>query len=228
VWAWTDSPVTVLLVRGDSSSGKTWTKHVVEEQASALGQGCIYLCDGLVGTVGDTLDLIFGVFGGSPPPKLTTDAAWFRKACIDMLVLAANSKRKYWLVADDLGVTSEGPRLDPLIRQFFDQAALNMLNPAFAEWFRLVLIDYPDGPVPTKWKGFWVEDRPAESDLQSAAVAQFLLRWAARKKGKVLTHDEAVKLASDIITKADTPQPSETRPRLERIHDELTAVLPGI
>jgi hypothetical protein len=219
--------ISVLLVRGGSSSGKSWTRHVVKEQADALGHECIYLCQGMIATVEDALNTIFASLGAPSPPQLTTEAAWFQKACSDMLLLASQKQKRYWIVADDLGATAEGPLLDDLVRQLFDKMALNMLNPAFARWFKLVLIDYPDGTVPTKWRGFWVEDRPTEVEVQAAAVAEFLRRWIKRK-GKVLPEEDVLKLANDVITSVDAPANDERRPRLERIHDELSAVLAGI
>jgi hypothetical protein len=219
-----DAAITVLLVRGAPCSGKSWTRHVVAEQAKTLGQGCTYLCADLVGTAEEALDLIFAELGGKVPDKHTTEDAWFRKACSDMIALASKRKVGSWIVADDLGIGRDGPLLDPKIRQLFNQIALSMLNPAFAQWFRLVLIDYPEGPVPTKWKGFWEEDRPAAADAQADSVAEYLRRWATQKK-KALAVDEANRLAGDILAKADTPDPTDTRPRLERVHDGLKAVL---
>lgn len=222
--AQSNSGVSVMLVRGEATSGKTWSKHLVEELAQALGEECIYLCDGLVGTVDDVMDLIFAPLRGKVPVRLTTPDAWFRKVCAAMIGLAGKRRQRYWIVCDDLGVGTDGPRLDPLIRQFFDQVALSMLNPAFSKWFRLLLIDYPDGPLPTKWKGFWLEERTAQADLHAGELSKFLAQWANRKK-KLLAEDEAKKFAADILTKADAPASAETRPRLERIHDELLAVL---
>jgi hypothetical protein len=219
--------VSVLLVRGAPSSGKSWTRHLVKEQAEALGHECIYLCQGIIATVEDTLNMIFASLGAPSPPRLTTEAAWFQKACADMLLLASQKQKRYWVVADDLGATDEGPLLDDLIRQLFDKMALNMLNPVFANRFKLVLIDYPDR-VPTKWEDdFWVEDRPTEEQVKAVAVAEFLRRWVERK-GKVLPEVEVLKLAEDVIAIVEAPVHGETRPWLKRIHDELSAVLARI
>ena len=218
----------VLLVRGGAKSGKTWTLHVVKEQADSLGEECIYLCAGLIATAEDALEMVFAPLDGSVPPKLTTDAAWYQKASTEMMRLAGKKQQRFWIVVDDLGATTEGPLLDDQIRELIDKIALNMINPAFARWFRLVLIDYPDKPVPTKWKGFWLEDRPSETHIQADKVAHFMRRWADRKKQKVLSEDEALKLAQTLLGRVDAPTSGDSRPRLERIHDELEIVLDGL
>ncbi len=212
--------ISVLLVRGDAKSGKTWTKHVVEDLAEAVGDKSVYLASGMVATAEEALGKVFAVLNGKVPKKLTTPAAWFRQACTEMTRLAARrDKERYWIIADDLN------SLDPQIREFFDQAALEMQSRAFKKWFRLVLIDYPrEQTTPTKWKEFWIEDQPKELDIDDKTISNFLMSWAASKK-KQLPESKADSFAVSVLNKIAAPAPSDQRPRLERIHDEIKELL---
>jgi hypothetical protein len=229
----TGNPVVrMLLVRGGDDSGKSWTRYMVMDLARAVGDDCLYLYEGLVSTVEDVLANLFTTVAGDPkrvPDRLETEEAWFRRACVELQGAAIHQKKGLWIVVDDLGSGPEGPRLDPLIRRFFDQFALQMGNPAFAKWFRLVLIDYPDGPLPTKWaQGFWVEDRPNEADMHEEAVSEFLLQWARRKQ-KQLAPEKAKELAQDVFAKVAAPPPAEVeKPRLQRIHDAVVVALQNL
>ncbi len=160
------------------------------------------------------------------PPRLETEEAWFKKVCLKLQDVARKKQMVTWVVVDDLGEYLEGPRLDPMIRRFFDQFALSTANPAFSRWFRLVLLDYPDGTVPTKWRSVWLEDRPDENEVDADVVKEYLLQWAARAI-KQLGEETAIKLAADISTKVAAPLPAghPPQPRLKRIHDELEGVL---
>lgn len=216
----------VLLVRGDPSSGKSWTQYLVEDMATALGAKCIYLFDGIVSTLDEVLEQLFTGVGDATavPARLESEDAWFKRACVKLQAVAQKNGQVCWIVADDLGLLPTGPRLDPQIRQFFEQFALSMANPAFARWFRLVLIDYPDGPVPTKWKSFWVEDRTQPAEVDEKSIADFVLNWAARKKKK-LGADDAQKLAVDILANVSQPTLPDGPSRLARIHQALEAAL---
>jgi hypothetical protein len=222
------SPYHVLLVRGPSGSGKTWTHLLVEHTARGLGADCQYLYPGLVSSVEDVVDNLFTGLGESEavPPRLETEEAWFKKVCLKLQDVARKKQMVTWVVVDDLGEYLEGPRLDPMIRRFFDQFALSTANPAFSRWFRLVLLDYPDGTVPTKWRSVWLEDRPDENEVDADVLKEYLLQWAARAI-KQLGEETAIKLAADISTKVAAPLPAghPPQPRLRRIHDELEGVL---
>lgn len=225
------SPYRVLLVRGPSGAGKSWTEVLVADVARNLGAECLYLYQGLVFTVDEVVDNLFTTLGAAHlvPPRLETEDAWFRKVCLKLQEVARQAQKVTWVVADDLGDYSEGPRVDPMIRRFFDQFALSMANPAFARWFRLVLLDYPDGTVPTKWRSFWAEDRPTEQDVDVAPLKEYLLAWAAQTR-KQLAAEKADELAADIVAKVATPPPAGQAPmgRLRRIHDELRGVLDSL
>lgn len=224
--------VHMLLVRGGADSGKSWTRHMVMDVASVVGEECIYLFEGLVSSVEDVIDELFTALGDSQavPPQLETEEAWFKKVCLKLQETAKKQGKRLWIIADDLGVGAQGPRIDPRVKRFFDQFALRMANPVFAKWFRLVLLDYPDGTVPTNWtQGFWTEDRADEAEVHEEAVSQFFERWAESRK-KQLAPEKAKDLARDVLAKvAAPPQPQDERkPRLERIHDAVVSALQGL
>jgi hypothetical protein len=222
----------VLLVRGPSGCGKSWSELLVADMATSLGARCVYVFEGLVSTVQEVIAQLFTALNepNAVTSQLTTEDAWFRQVCLDLQALAQKKDIVCWVVADDLGNDANGPRLDPQIRKFFDQFALTMANPAFAKWFRLVLLDYPEGDVPTKWKAnVWLEDRPAETDVDENPIVDFLRAKADQMK-KQMGADTAKKVAADILSKVDAPQPApppgtSIKPRLRRIHDELVGVL---
>jgi hypothetical protein len=216
----------VLLVRGPSGSGKSWTQRLVTMVAADGGASSIYLFEGIVSTVDEVVEQLFALLGNSDavPPRLGTEDAWFRKVCLKLQELAQARKEVLWVIADDLGDYPEGPRLDNAIRRFFEQFGLTMANPAFARWFRLVLLDYPDGAVPTKWKNFWCEDRPDENDVDHAVIKDFLMKWATIRQ-KNLGAEKAAELAAEILTKAGSPTAPAGMRRLDLIHSELNGVL---
>lgn len=225
----TGDRIGVLLVRGASGAGKSWTRTLVQDVAKSVGARCISVFEGSVATVEETIEALFTGLGQNDlvPEQLESEDAWFRRACSKLHAAAQKSGKVTWIVADDLGEYDTGPRLDRMIRRFFDQFALNMGNAAFREWFRLVLLDYPEVPLPTKWqKDVWVEDRPSETDVKEDAVAEFILLWARRRDRKI-DYANALKLAGDVLTVADNPATPAlaARRRLERIHDSLAATL---
>jgi hypothetical protein len=218
----------VLLVRGDPSAGKSWTKYFIEDLARALGAKCVYLFEGYVSNVDDVLGQLFAAMGegDAKPVRLESETAFFSRACMKLQEVATVREQELWIVVDDLGEGTEGPHLDRQIRDFFEQFGLAMANPAFARWFRLVLIDYPDGRVPTKWKDVWVEDRAHEGEADDKALAEFLEQWSRRKEKKLVDADKQ-KFVSDIVATVDAPPPPgvQSPPRMMRLHTALSAAL---
>jgi hypothetical protein len=216
----------VLLVRGGRSSGKTWSRFVFQGMAQARGAEPIYLCEGLIVTVEDTVDTILAALGTSLSKELseknTTDSAWYVAACNRIQAAAVRRQKQVWIAVDDLGPATDGvPKLDTAIKDFFDQFALRMVNPTFQQWFRLLLIDYPEGRVSTRWKkGYWAEDRANEADVQLADVEEGLRMWAS-KKGRTIVESDLKDLAAKAIAKAEIPLAGDARPRLERIFDAV-------
>jgi hypothetical protein len=213
----------VLLVRGEADSGKTWTRHLIEQYAAQAGQDCTYLAQGLVSTPRQAMNAILAPLGGTVPESFTTEAASYQNACIEMQRLAEGRRKGSWVIMDDLGPGENGPRVDPTLRDLFDQIALYMKNPAFSRWFRLILIDYPEGPEPEKWDSF-LEERTACADLQKPDVATFLLRWA-RHHRITLGAPEAEEIAAEVVSKADAPGTGFAGSRMSRLQGALKVAL---
>lgn len=225
------SPVKVLLIRGGIQSGKSHGRYLFERAAYEQGAQPIYIFDGLVATVDEVLNELFCAWGEDKldkiPPRNTTEDAWYKNVLLKLKALASEKGKPLWIAVDDLGITpGGGPLLDPQIRHFFEQFALHLLSPVFRPWFRLLLIHYPDGPVPTKWKReLWSEDRTNEADIGEEDVAKFLKLWSIAQGIKML-EDDVVALAADVISRAEIPLESMSGvPRLQRIHDTLTDTL---
>lgn len=217
----------VLLVRGSPQSGKSHGHFLFENLAQHRGAQCVYLCDGIVATVDEVITQLFSALDASKeiPPRNTTADAWYKAVCVKLQEVASSKGQPLWITIDDLGPGQDGgPLLDPEIRRFCEQFALNMMNPAFRKWFRLMLIHYPDGPVPTKWKHeFWEEDRTNSADIQQNHIEEFLKLWRAAQNRTILD-DELKQLATSVIAQADAP-PAPDMPRLQLIYDGLTKVI---
>lgn len=223
-------PIKVLLVRGGPLSGKSHGRYLFERAAWDQCALPVYLCDGLVATVDEVVMHLFSALEALQqiPPRLTTEDAWYKLVCIKLQEIALSKQRRLWIAIDDLGPARDGgPLLDTEIRKFCEQFALNMLNPVFRQCFRLMLIHYPDGPVPTKWKqDFWTEDRTSDTDVLQQDVENILRSWSVAHDRKMI-EDELIKLAGEVVAKAEAPvaQGQKDIPRLKRIHDTLTETL---
>lgn len=219
----------VVLVRGEPQSGKTWGAYLFEQAASEAGVDAV-IPHGLV-SVDDAVVWLFGELGGLdriPPRNDSTPHAWYLVICHELRRLAEERQHPLWIAVDNLGVDGDGaPLIDPEIRDFFNQLALTLASPSFRRWFRLMLINYPDAPVPTTWnKELWREDRTSPADVKVEHVEGWLRDWAART-GHQLLDDQLGPLAQDVITRSDAPSadPADVRGRLERIHDIVTSTV---
>jgi hypothetical protein len=224
------NPVKVLIVRGSTQTGKTWGRHIFEQFAIDQAAPSVYLYPEIAVTVSDLIDQLFGALGAMDeiPASFTTDEAWYRKVCAKLADVATKKNKRLWIAVDDLGPAPDGsPLMDAEIKKFCDVFALNMLNPTFRNNFRLMLIHYPEGVPPTKWKReFWTEDRTSDADIQQKHIVDLLKKWAITKDRKIV-EDELTRMANDVIAKADAPVPQdkEQLPRLRRIHEELKKTL---
>jgi hypothetical protein len=239
-----ESSVGVLLVRGDPGSGRTWTRFLVESIAEEIGESpVLYIYEGNVYDARSVLHKIFGALGKPKeviPPQNTSPTAWFIECLQTMQDIAierakergrppqAPDRQRQWIVVDDLGETENGPKLDLEIRSFFQAFVLQMADATFSQYFRLVLIEYPKGPVPTKWKkGFWLEDDTGAAAPRAEFLAEFLQQWG-QYKGKGLPAEEADRLSTDILLKVRAQGDVFVATDWERVHQELLLVLEGL
>jgi hypothetical protein len=226
-----DGELGVIVVRGNAQSGKSHGRHIFLAAAKDRGALPVYLVDGMVATVDDTIDLLFSQYGESRPPldmrADSTPSAVYATVCSQLLRVAIARGQALWIAVDGLGFDPTGARLlDEEIQNFFDAFALLLLNPRFRQWFRLMLIHYPEGALPTRWpEELWREDRPAATDIAEQHVAAGIREWS--ETNKLLTDEQVDSLAAGVIESADGPltidQPAA--PRLRRINDELRRTL---
>ncbi|MES2044605.1 MAG: hypothetical protein V4475_12060 [Pseudomonadota bacterium] len=220
-----NATTSVLLVRGAPGCGASWTQQLVT--VFAAGAPVTYLFEGQVFSVEDVLAQLFA-FLGKPQhvePRLETEQAWYRKICNSMQAFAQELGTIHWIVIDDLDDYRDGPRVDPEVRRFCDQLVLMMANPALARWFRVVLLGYPDGILPTRWKKqVLIEDRPDPSEIDAANVARFVLEWASGAR-KALSPEKAQEIATHVITRADAAQ---GRDRLQTVHDHIKQAIEAL
>jgi hypothetical protein len=231
-----DAPVKVLLVRGGPNTGKSWSRHLFERASKDRGADMTYLFNGTIGSVEELVRKLFSRLRASErvPEQDTTDPGYYQHVCDRLAEEAARYGRPLWIAVDDLGPGPDGmtPIMDPKIREFFEQFALNLLDPAVHRWFRLLLIHYPDGKVPAQWeRELWEEDRPDPGDVRPEDVAAVLREWAA-SHDKQLLDDEVERLAKEVMARAAAPpppgQPDGDTPWLRRLNDELKRTLENL
>lgn len=219
--------VQVLLVRGAAQAGKTWTRYPVQEVALGIGAEWVYVGGGVAATAKEAIELVFGKLGGKPPDELSTPAAYYRQCCVELAKLVRQSGKALWIIGDDLGLKDGVTKVDEEIRHFFEHVALMMDAGIFDDRVRLVLLDFPDGGVPTRWGAFWDEDRPSPNDATEDDVAECLLRWAKHKKVSLLDTD-AKKSAKGILAALTAGAAGDSRSHLQRLHDEVDRTIKGM
>jgi hypothetical protein len=223
-----DNPHKVIIVRGERGSGKSHGRFLFEPRTQDQGETAVYLCQDTVTTVEEAIYELFIALEAADeiPPMHTTDNAYYREVCSKLREVAQKKGRVLWVTVDDLGLDEEGTSLmDPEIRAFFEQLALNLVTPTYRRWFRLMLIHYPDGPVPTKWKrDILLELRIGLQDVGAHNVADVLReRWVL--EGRTVIEDELTALAQGVVAEADALTRDEPHERLRRIHQQVMAQL---
>jgi hypothetical protein len=228
-------PVKVILVRGEPDSGKSHGRYLFRHVADNRGAQAVYLRDGTVATVDEVIVRLFSTVEAEDkiPPRDTSLDAWFRSVCTALLAATKRKQRPLWIAMDGLGMGADGaPLLDPQIREFFNHVAFQTMDFDFGKWFRLMLINYPDGPEPAQWESdFWTDDRTSAADIQQEHVVALLQKWL-QAHDRNLLEAEVLELAKGVIAKADAPPAPGVPPlpRLRIIHDavkELIANLSG-
>jgi len=224
-------PLNVLVVRGETKTGKSYGRHLFERVARSRGAKVAYLWSGNAPSLDAALEELFLALGVDevPEPGDTTDTAWYQEILRDLRRAAGKAGSSLWVTVDDLGNGPDGvPLIDSAVRAFCDQFALNLLNPVFAERFRLMLIHYPNGPVPTRWPSeLWVEDVARAEAIEESHVQAYLAAWAAAR-GRVLHDSELTALAAEIIATGEA-EPGPNGPcRLERLLAAMTDALQGL
>lgn len=221
------SLVKILLVRGDPQSGKSHGRHLFHRLAQDHGARDVYLDANYVATVEETVDNLFIELGSwaEIPPRDTSYDAWYRVVCNKLHAIAAHKNIRLWVAIDDLGLASDGaPRLDSRVRDFCNQFARMMVNPAFSRWFRLMLIHYPEGPIPTNWhQDHWVEERTSIGDIKQEHVADLLREWVLNRQ-HILNEDDINARALSLLAQIDAAPASDT-PRLRRLNEALRDTL---
>ncbi len=232
----------VMLIRGNTKSGKSHCRYIFNALAEEKGAIVIYMCDGIVWDVQSTIEYIFNSFGAAddeiPVQGLTSDEAWYMAVCSKLKKIATEKNQKAWIVMDDLGyvetmndagVLEKGPILDTRIRKFFEQFARFMLDTSFTKYFRLLLIHYSEESAPTKWKAeMWIEATVVDNDIDQTHVEEFLRSWSGPKTTTLLEAD-IKDLAAEVISGADNPSPENAKlTRLEIIYKILKARLDEI
>jgi len=219
----------VLLVRGSPKSGKSHGRHLFEHVAERRDAVAVYIYAENGGTVDEVIDQLFSALGALDrvPPRTTTPDAWYKKVWGHLQNVATDKKRQLWIAMDDLGLDAAGaPLLDPEVKRFFDHAVPWMLNPAFRNQFRLMLINYPGDPrgaVPTSWTAdYWTEDNPTVGDLAKNHVVAFLEYWTKTRQLQE-SRENLENLADEVLQKA----PAEA-PGLEGIYIALKKAVAGL
>ena len=223
------APEKVILIRGGKASGKSHCHHLLKEKAKQAGADFKYLYAGLVSKDVEIVDQLFSHFNrsGEIPPMESTPDAWYKKVALKLKEIAATEGKPLWIAIDNLGLGSG--ELPEAARQFINQFALNMGDETFRQWFRLMLINYPDG-TPTEWiQDFWTDtDDPIdEKDIQPQHVADCLLAWT-NAQNRIIPPDDLMTHANNLISAVDTFQPALgeiPKPRLKRIHEELARII---
>lgn len=235
-----DSNLGVIIVRGDSGSGKSWTKHIFEAAARINGAEYIYFYHRNAVSLDKVLQWLYGLFGESkasiPDPEDgdTRSDAYLEHICLDLMSICIRKEKQLWIAVDDLGVDEDGvPVLDELVRHFFDQFAMQMLNEPFRNRFRLLLLDYPGRPgdeseVPVKWESdCWVEDVTKTNDVSENDLNSFLKTWS-REQQLNIHADYRTELAQWVLAESANVTSSQRLRELNRVLTvELDKLLGG-
>jgi energy-coupling factor transporter ATP-binding protein EcfA2 len=196
-----ESPLKVLLVRGESGSGKTHCRYLFETIAKENDGEKIYLSSAFVSTLEDALRHLFSGIGGQQqiPVSNSTDDAWYKVVIMKLNELAIAHKKVLWITVDDLDKQEDGfPLLDSRIKAFFDQLSLQLSAPQIYKNFRLMLIHYPE-KVPTRWNVYTYEASSVSAAEIGIADVEEAIREHATRKKKNIMDSQVTELAAAIF-----------------------------
>lgn len=219
----------ILIVRGAPSSGKSFTRHLIAHVAEGGKDGYTYLYEGNATTVDEAVKHVFDAVALQPPPRATTADAWYGDVWDHVRGHLRANDTRWWIVVDDLAPDANGqPRMDREVLELFHKLALKLMSADFAKYFRLVLLDYPEGPnhPPSKLKrDVIVPDRTgAVSDADLAALVE--THWGRR--GRQSLPNESLKQALEFRAKlAQRLGASNASSEVQTLHDVVFDWLSG-
>jgi hypothetical protein len=243
--------VRVVLVRGEKNSGKSYSRHLFEAMAQQQGSVPVVLRKGIVVTLDNVLGALFAEAGDinakpNSPVLSSKDAdetgtadstheAEYITICNTLLDTVQKKNKVVWIVMDDLGyiesTNDKGEKvltskMDSKIRAFFNQLVNQMARPLFRTHFRIMLINYPDGKLPTSWEQTHLKDEILkESDITQVHVEELINNWFV-SKNEELMETQVQSIASDIISNVDNaPLVPDLPPRLERLRNEVLKII---
>ncbi|OJV16422.1 MAG: hypothetical protein BGO21_26355 [Dyadobacter sp. 50-39] len=209
-----DNSTSVLLVRGDTQSGKSHGKHLFELYANANNEKVSYLSGKTIFTLEGLLERLFlSLDSVEPTGQDTTDSAWYSKVCMELLSTKKKLDALYWIVIDDV------ERMDTRIKGFIDQFVAMMEDQIFREHFRLILLHYPNA-IPTSWNDAHFQEVTLKADSIAVNEVKEAFKEWCEKKGVNMLEDRIHEIAQEVIGNADAPLEDGKTPssRLRRIH----------
>jgi hypothetical protein len=208
------APLRVVLVRGPEKSGKSWAQHVFQDAALASGATPCFVYGGMVTDARDLVDEIFATIGEPGPDSFdTTDNAEYGAICRELMRVVIVRGQPLWIAIDDVR------DFDDSVREFCDQLGARMRAPSYAQWFRLMLIHYPERKLPTTWRPeVWAEDVTTAEAIKQADVEAYLTEWSAGS-----LHEDVIRqMAADVMADVDGCAVTE---RLQRLQDRLVPII---
>ena len=223
------SPLSVLLVQGPPKSGKSHSHYLFRRVAESRGAAVVCVGEGVVGDARDLVEWLFDELDAPDeiPAGDTSDRAWYQKVCRALARIAKRTRQSMWIVVDDLGERPDGtPILDSTILDFCNEFATLLHNPQLARWFRLMLIHYPDGPAPTKWRdAVWERDLAHADGVDETHVEGYLGEWQTAAGGR-LRGDQIRGITREVMAACATA--GDETPRLQVLREELARRLDAV
>ncbi|MCW8137595.1 MAG: hypothetical protein KIT58_01675 [Planctomycetota bacterium] len=189
--------IRTLVVAGETTTGKSWTEHLVFAIASHRGDGyCIHRAPESVESLVERF--LADVAPAAPIPALTNLASpqsWYEKLANTVYGHAAGTQRFWWWVIDD--VEHSPPEVVDFLLKMTERLERKTA-------MRLVLLGYPrdkEFKVPKLVGEYHVRDDIPPNHLNDADVRLFLERWSAQTN-RPLTSALLEQSVSQVATRA--------------------------